>query len=181
MSTSRQPEAGSVTQFVRLLQIGIVLEEIAETRAARHARNADSIDGEVRAFLEDAAADSARHRRRIERLIERLDAATVRADGLGRVDGRTVDSGKIERLVDERDGTEQGFDGVLYDHLCSEETAYKFYDDLITAVENSAPECGVDRAHLLSVLEALRAEEAAGVEEVTELMQRKLYTGRRNP
>ena len=63
------------------------------------------------------------------------------------------------------------FDGVLYDQLCNEETAYKFYDDLIAAIEGSDVRFTIGRERLLSVLRAIREEEAEGVEEVTELME----------
>ena len=60
---------------------------------------------------------------------------------------------------------------MLYDQLCNEETAYKFYDDLITAIEGSDVRFTIGRERLLSVLRAIREEEAEGVEEVTELME----------
>lgn len=145
-------------QIVRLLQIGIVLEEIAEARAAKHARDADGIDSDVQAYLEDAATDSARHRTRVEELVDQLDADTVPFD-------------RIERLVEEQYEAEQEPDGVLYDQLCSEETAYKLYDDLITVIRAADTEVGLERDQLLAELESLRAEEAAGARVVVEFMQ----------
>ncbi|MGM0592532.1 MAG: ferritin-like domain-containing protein, partial [Halobacteriota archaeon] len=64
-------------------------------------------------------------------------------------------------------------DGVLYDQLCNEETAYKFYDDLISAIENSDASFSVDRDRLVSLLSDIRAEEAEGVETVTDIMERR--------
>ena len=66
---------------------------------------------------------------------------------------------------------DEDFDGVLYDQLCNEETAYKFYDDLIAAIEGSDVRFSIDRDRLLSVLEEIREEEKEGVEDVTELME----------
>ena len=65
------------------------------------------------------------------------------------------------------------FDGLLYDQLHSEESAYKFYDDLIEGIENSDAEFGVSRERLLETLEAIREEEAEGVERVTRLMEQE--------
>ncbi|MFB6160918.1 MAG: ferritin family protein [Haloferacaceae archaeon] len=151
-------------QLARLLQIGVVLEEVVEARAHRHYQSlaAGERDEVVAALLDDAAAESARHRERLEGLIGDLDAESVPYD-------------EIEALVSERYGQTrpEDFDGVLYDQLCNEETAYKFYDDLIEAVEASDARFAVDRDRLLSVLAEIRAEEAEGVEEVTDLMDRR--------
>ena len=145
-------------QLVRLLQIGVVLEEVVEARAAKYAAERDDIDPEVRTFLEEAAEESARHRERIEELVDELDAETIGFD-------------QIQRLVEEQYEAGGEFDGVLYDQLCNEETAYKFYDDLIEAIEASDVEFSIDRDRLLSELRAVRREEERGVEAVTALME----------
>ena len=147
-------------QLARLLQIGIVLEEVVEARAAKHAAEAEDIDEELRAFLREAAAESEGHRERLESLVEKLEAETIPFD-------------EIQALVEQQYEADQDFDGVLYDQLCNEETAYKFYDDLIEAVEASDASFSVDRAHLLAVLREIREEEAEGVEEVTKLMEER--------
>ena len=155
---SLQSPVASDHQLTRLLQIGVVLEEVVEARAAKHAREADDVDADVRAFLEDAATESAGHRDRLEALIDDLEAETIPFE-------------EIKTLVEEQYEAEGDFDGVLYDQLCNEETAYKFYDDLIEAIETSEASFGVDRDHLLAVLSEIREEEADGVEAVTELME----------
>jgi len=150
-------------QLARLLQIGIVLEEVVEARAHHHYQSLDAeLDEDVEALLADAAEESAEHRKRLEELI----------DGLG-VDSVPFD--EIESLVDARYGRTQpdDFDGVLYDQLCNEETAYKFYDDLIAAIEGSDAEFSIDRDELVETLEAIRSEEADGVSEVTAVMERR--------
>ncbi|WP_066418325.1 rubrerythrin [Halorubrum aethiopicum] len=150
-------------QLARLLQIGIVLEEVVEARAHHHYESLDAeLDEEVENLLSDAAEESAEHRARLEGLIEGLGVDSVPFD-------------EIESLVDARYGRTQpdDFDGVLYDQLCNEETAYKFYDDLIEAIEGADAEFSVDRDELLDTLEAIREEEAEGVSEVTEVMERR--------
>ena len=150
-------------QLARLLQIGIVLEEVVEARAHHHYRSLDAeLDAEVETLLEDAAAESADHRERLEALIESLGVDSVPFD-------------EIETLVDARYGRTkpEDFDGVLYDQLCNEETAYKFYDDLIEAIERSEAAFSLDREALIATLETIRAEEAEGVREVTEVMERR--------
>ena len=146
-------------QLARLLQIGIVLEEVIEARAAKHAVETDAeLDAELRDLLEEASAESADHRRQLETLVEDLDADTVPFE-------------EIQMLVEAQYEADEDFDGVLYDQLCNEETAYKFYDDLIGAIAASETSFGIDRKRLVDVLTTIREEEAAGVEDVTELME----------
>jgi rubrerythrin len=154
----------SDNQLVRLLQIGVVLEEVVEARAHRHVESLpeDRTDDEIRALLQEAAEESATHREMLEELITDLDAETVGYE-------------EIEELV--REGytgpDPEDFDGVLYDQLCNEETAYKFYDDLVGAIENSDVEFGIDRDRVLDTLERIRSEEKEGVEEVANVMERR--------
>ena len=157
---SLQSPVGSDHQLARLLQIGVVLEEVVEARAAKHAEESDDVSENVRAFLAEAAQESAVHRERLEDLVDDLDADTIPFE-------------EIKDLVEAQYEADQDFDWVLYDQLCNEETAYKFYDDLIEAVERSEASFGVDRAHLLTVLREIRAEEEAGVEAVTDLMEER--------
>ena len=147
-------------QLARLLQIGMVLEEVVEARVHKHHETLDEeeLGDEIVSLLGEAAEESAEHRRRLEELVDELDADPVAY-------------GEIEKLVAARYESDTDFDGVLYDQLCNEETAYKFYDDLITAIEGSDVRFTIGRERLLSVLRAIREEEAEGVEEVTELME----------
>ena len=144
-------------QLARLLQIGLVLEEVVEARAAKHTNTGD-LDDEVRAFLREAAAESATHRDRLGELVAELEADTVAFD-------------EVNQLVEARYESDEDFDGVLYDQLCNEETAYKFYEDLIEAVSHSEATFTIERDRLLSELRAIQREEEAGVEEVTRLME----------
>ncbi|MFC4358796.1 ferritin family protein [Halobium salinum] len=151
-------------QLARLLQIGVVLEEVVEARAYHNYQSlADEdrkLDPEIETLLEEAAEESADHRERLETVIDELDAESIPFED-------------IETLVEAKYGQTkpEDFDGVLYDQLCNEETAYKFYDDLIEAIEASDAEFSVDREHLLKELREIREEEAAGVEEVTQIME----------
>ena len=147
-------------QLARLLQIGVVLEEVVEARAGEHAEAMDVSDSEIEALLADAAEESAAHRDRLEDLIAELDADTIAFE-------------EIKALVAQQYEAEADFDGVLYDQLCNEETAYKFYDDLIAAVEDSDADFGVDRERVLETLRTIREEEAEGVEDVTRLMEER--------
>lgn len=147
-------------QLARLLQIGVVLEEVVEARAYEHSRTLSDLDPGTEELLEHAAKESAEHRERLTELVDELEAESVPFD-------------RIKPLVAEHYEADDDFDDVLYDQLCSEETAYKFYDDLIAAIESSDVEFSADRNRLVSVLEDIREEEAEGVEEVTQLMERK--------
>ena len=152
-----QPVA-SDHQLARLLQIGMVLEEVVEARANQHHSAGDDLDADIEDLLEHAAEESADHRDRLAALIDDLDAEQVPFE-------------QIEPLVAAHYERDRDTDGILYDQLCNEETAYKFYDDLIAAVESSAATFGIDRERLLDTLSTIRAEEAEGAEEVTRLME----------
>jgi rubrerythrin len=147
-------------QLARLLQIGMVLEEVVEARAGKHYETLpdESRDEAIETLLEHAATESARHRERLEELIDDLDADPVAYD-------------EIEQLVAARYEADTDTDGVLYDQLANEETAYKFYDDLVRAIENSDVRFSIDRDRLLDTLREIRADEEEGVEEVTRLME----------
>jgi rubrerythrin len=160
-------QVASDHQLARLLQIGVVLEEVVEARAYHHYRALESeseleLDPEIADLLEHASEESAEHRERLEALIDELDAESVPFD-------------EVETLVREQYGQSrpEDFDGVLYDQLAGEETAYKFYDDLIDAIEASEASFGIERRTLVETLAAIREEEADGVEEVTDIMQRR--------
>lgn len=161
-AVSRTQQITSDDQLARLLQIGIVLEEVVEARAHHHQTLDAELDEEVETLLADAAAESATHRERLETLIEGLGVDSVPFD-------------EVESLVDARYGRTrpEDFDGVLYDQLCNEETAYKFYDDLIDAIAGSEAAFSIDRTALLETLRSIREEEAEGVSEVTAVMERR--------
>jgi rubrerythrin len=147
-------------QLARLLQIGMVLEEVVEARAYEHYEALDDavLEVDIVTLLEEAADESAEHRKRLEALVDELDADAVAYE-------------EIEELVAARYESDTDFDGVLYDQLCNEETAYKFYDDLVAAIEGSDVRFSIARGPLLDTLREIREEEKEGVEEVTELME----------
>ena len=149
-------------QLARLLQIGMVLEEVVEARAHKHHETlgSEALDKDIVDLLKGAADESAEHRGRLESLVDELDADPVAY-------------GEIEKLVAAQYESDTDFDGVLYDQLCNEETAYKFYDDLITAIEGSDIEFTIDRGWLLETLQEIRRDERDGVEDVTALMERR--------
>ena len=158
----RTPAVESDAQLARLLQIAVVLEEVVEARAYKHYQGLpdDERDETIESFLETVSDRSADHRERLETLIEALD-------------GSSVSFSEIEELVAEQyshSGPED-FDGILYDQLHGEETSYKFYDDLIEAIEGTDREFGVDRDRLLATLKSIRKEEAGGVKRIAELME----------
>ncbi len=151
-------------QLARLLQIGVVLEEVVEARAVNHYQEliTDHDSDAIAAVLEEAAEESAEHREQLEGLIDQLDADSIPFE-------------EIELLVEERYGRSkpEDFDDVLYDQLASEETAYKFYDDVLAAIDESDAHYSIEREELIETLEWIRKEEAEGVEEVTDLMERR--------
>ena len=149
-------------QLARLLQIGIVLEEVVEARAQHHTETLEEPDDEIEALLVEAAEESALHRERLEAIVDELDVDTIPYEEIN-----TLVEAKYAQTKPE------DFDGLLYDQLCNEETAYKFYDDLIGAIRASDVPFSIDRDRLLETLVAIREEEADGVEAVTKIMERR--------
>lgn len=152
-------------QLVRLLQLGVVLEEVVEARAGHHYQSLSpaeraELDPAIHELLTEAREESAEHRNRLQGLIEQLDAETVPAD-------------HVEQRVHDRYSRTKpdDFDDILYDQLHAEESAYKFYDDLIGAIQESDVAFDIDRDALLTALDDIRQEEAEGVEEITALME----------
>lgn len=149
-------------QLARLLQIGMVLEEVVEARAHKHYETLpeEERDESIRGLLDHAVEESSNHRSQLEELVSELEADPVAYE-------------EIETLVAARYESDTDTDGVLYDQLANEETAYKFYDDLISAVEGSDVQFSIDRDRLLETLRGIRDDEAEGVEEVTQLMEER--------
>jgi rubrerythrin len=150
-------------QLARLLQIAVVLEEVVEARASAHYRSLSEearadLDEDVAALLEHAAEESAAHREELEALIAELEAESVPYE-------------EIEELVRAQYGAPDDFDGILYDQLSGEETAYKYYDDLVDAIEDSDATFSVDTGEVLATLRSIRDDEEAGVQRVTEVME----------
>jgi rubrerythrin len=160
--SSLSARVDSDAQLARLLQIGVVLEEVVEARAHRHYQSLPESerDDDIEALLSDASEESAEHRERLEAVIKDLDADSIPFE-------------EVKALVAESYGQTgpEDFDGVLYDQLHGEETAYKFYDDLVDAIEASDAEFGVDRDAVLDTLRDIRESEAQGVEAVAKLME----------
>ena len=155
-------------KLARLLQIGVVLEEVVEARAAKHFETLSpderaAMDPAIQDLLAEAREESAEHRGRLEDLIDDLDAETVPFEEV-----QTLVEGQYARTGPE------DFDDILYDQFHGEESAYKFYDDLVTAIEEGDATFSVDREQVISTLAAIRDEEEAGVREVTELMEERV-------
>ncbi|MFW5949752.1 MAG: ferritin-like domain-containing protein [archaeon] len=153
----REP-IGSDHQLARLLQIGVVLEEVIEARSNKHHQSSARLDPALEALLEDAIERAKTHRERLESLIANLDAESVAYE-------------EIEPLVEAQYQVDQDFDDIIYDQLCNAETAYKFFDDLLGAIEESEDRFGIEYERLRSVVHALRESEARGVEDVADLME----------
>ena len=151
-------------QLARVLQIGVVLEELVEARAYEHYRSlaeeADEVDEAVEELLLEAREESGEHREYLEALIEDLEA-------------ESIPYGEIEALVREKYGGSkpETIDGVLEDQLTSEQTAYTFYDGVIASIESGEADFSIDRERLVEVLRRIQAEEAEGVEEVSAVIE----------
>jgi len=161
VSTGRAVESDE--RLARVLQVGVVLEELVEARAYEHYRSlaeeGERIDEEIEEMLLEAREESGEHRERLETLIDDLAA-------------ESVPFAEIEALVQEKYGRSkpESIDEVLADQHASEETAFNYYDGVIDAIEASETDFGLDRDRLLATLRDIRAEEAEGAEEVKEVI-----------
>ena len=149
-------------QLARVLQVGVVLEELVEARAYEHYRalaEETEVEPDVEELLLEANEESREHRDRLAALVEDLEA-------------ESLPHGEIEALVREKYGRSapDSIEAVLYDQRASEETAYNYYDGVIAAIEAGDADFSIDRDRLLSVLRDIRAEEAEGAEEVDEVI-----------
>ncbi|MFB6162873.1 MAG: ferritin-like domain-containing protein [Halococcoides sp.] len=152
MSVARSID--SAHQFARLVQIGVVLEELVETRAQSQASVADD---PVRAHLERAGATAAEHRTRLLAILDAVASDPGPAE-------------ELQTLVQHQYEADQEFDHVLYDHLCNVETAYKFYADLLAALESSTVELPADEGAIVDRIAHLKADERRAVEATTDLL-----------
>lgn len=141
-------------ELIRLLQIGYVLEGIGEARSSRH--DACTVaDRATRRLLAEARTESRRHRGRLEGLLESLGAESASPQHIA-----TLVESRYDRAdLDSRDD-------VLRDQVCSELSAYRFYDSLLAVVEESGADLGIDRDEVVPVLERIRDEELEGIREI---------------
>ncbi|MDY6776150.1 MAG: hypothetical protein SV253_08800 [Halobacteria archaeon] len=115
--------------LVRLLQMGVVIEEYAEEKSAVISGRAAQNDY-IQEILLEALDESQTHR---DTLIDLID--DLRADGT-RMDARHIEElvrEKVERSEIDAETDEQ----ALREQLRSERLAYSFYDTLIDACENT--------------------------------------------
>ncbi|AWB27864.1 rubrerythrin [Halococcoides cellulosivorans] len=144
----------SVHQFARLIQIGVVLEELVETRARAQT---GAVEEPIRSHLEAAAATAAEHRTRLLGVLDAIDADHGPAE-------------ELQTLVQHRYEADQEFDHVLYEHLCNVETAYKFYEDLSEALDASTVALSVEGEAIPDRIAHLMADERRTVEATTDLL-----------
>jgi hypothetical protein len=154
---SLQTSKASNRQIVRVLQICLVLEEVVEARATRQATRTGDADSELRTHLRETAAEAARHRKQVAKLVERTDANTVPFED-------------VERLVADQFEADSAFEDVLYDQLCYAETTYKLYDDLVMTIEGPGTDFGNAGDEIVRVLGDIRTEKALSIRRLLELM-----------
>ncbi|MDY7082901.1 MAG: hypothetical protein SXQ77_10985 [Halobacteria archaeon] len=150
--------------LVRLLQMGVVIEEYAEEKSARILGMSadDELTSEI---LADSKDESKEHRDKLVSLIEGVSDSDV-------------DKREVERLV--RDAVERtvsepaGSDEALRQQLKSERLAYEFYDSLIEACRKSegyidmSPE---ELERVVSQIEEIRDDEREDAEKLESMLQ----------
>ncbi|ERH13438.1 MAG: hypothetical protein J07HB67_02477 [halophilic archaeon J07HB67] len=158
-------------RLARLLQIGVVLEEMVEAGAYHHVRRREvELDEPVAALLEEAATESARHRERLEALITELDADSVAYE-------------EIQTLVEAQyapptSSTTYCTTSCVTRRRRTSSTTIswvRWVRPTTTRVVRWPTETNfsLDRDRLVATLREIRAEEADGVETVTNMMERR--------
>ncbi|MFB6283920.1 MAG: hypothetical protein ABEK59_08325 [Halobacteria archaeon] len=124
-SLEGRPVALQSKDMVRLLQMGVVIEEYAEEKSAYML--ADAFDGTTRNVLDESREESMEHRDMLLELIERHKS-------------REIDEDRIESLVKKAiESTEtrpESRNEALSKQRDSEMLAYSFYDNVVEALEN---------------------------------------------
>ncbi len=142
--------------LARLLQVGVVIEEYAEEKSARLL--ADSVDDDVRDTLLESLEESTEHRDRLVELVSRVGADVDPETVEERV--RDAVEASVEEPADEVEALER--------QLESELMAYEFYDDVLTAIDDSDFGC-MDRDtvdEVTSTLSEIRDDELEDAREI---------------
>ncbi len=162
--TSTEMEGGipDSRALARLLQIGVVIEEYAEEKSARLL--SDDVDSEAREALLDSLRESEEHRDRLVELVS-LVGADVDPETVEERVKEAVES-EVEEPDDEREALEQ--------QLESELLAYRFYDNVLDAIDGSDLGC-MDSAtvdEVSSTLDEIRDDELEDARELERRLER---------
>lgn len=147
--------------LIRLLQIGVVIEEYAEEKSAFIL--SVSLDDEfTQDILFDSLVESETHRNSLLELIRELDGS--------------VDVDEVERLVEDavRSSVHQpeGRDDALEEQLRSERLAYNYYNSLIDACRNSRENLDNEVIdNVLRILEDIREDELEDAQKLEKILE----------
>lgn len=148
--------------LMRLLQMGVVIEEYAEEKSA-FILGTTAEDEFIHDVLFDSLVESETHRDMLIKLMDEIGE-------------NTVDKGMIEELVKESVessiGELESDEEILREQLRSEKLAYNFYDNLIEACRNSRSNIREEKLErVLSTLEDIREDEAEDAQKIEEILK----------
>lgn len=150
--------------IVRLLQVGYVLEAIVEGRSGQH-RNSlptgPSGTHLAQSLLAEVNEESRRHREQLTSILESLNAEPPCAE--------TV-SGLVKTNYEFTHATTGA---ILYDQLCSELSAFRYYDGVHEWLidERARLDLPVPPAVVLATVEDIRQEEREGFHDVLDAIE----------
>lgn len=149
--------------LVRLLQVGVVIEEYAEEKSA-YMLGESVDDGFTREVLADSREESREHR---DRLLE-----LIRDVGSSGVDGDAVEAlvrEAVEGSVDEPGSRRE----ALRAQLRSERLAYDYYDGLIDALRNSEALDQELVSRVVGTLDEIRMDELEDARELEKILNQE--------
>lgn len=148
--------------LVRLLQVGVVIEEYAEEKSA-YMLSAAVDDEFAEDVLMDSRDESREHRETLLELISEIDGSGFEADAVEAVVREAVEA-SVPRPGDRREALET--------QLRSERLAYDYYDRLIEALRASDLEREVV-GRVVETLEEIREDELEDARELEEILNQE--------
>ncbi len=150
--------------LVRLLQIGVVIEEYAEEKSA-FILGLSVEDEDTKEMLMESLEESETHRDRLIELIERLDSGDTDRERIEQVVSSAIED-KITPPYSREDALKQ--------QLKSESLARDFYDSLIDGIVNSGDNLDIENLdEILDTLRDIREDEAEDAEKLEKELEMK--------
>lgn len=149
--------------LVRLLQVGVVIEEYAEEKSA-YMLSAAVDDEFAEDVLSDSRMESREHRDRLLELIDEIEGSGLEVDAVEAVVREAVEA-SVREPSDRREALET--------QLRSERLAYDYYDRLIEALRTAEDLDKEVLGRVVSTLEEIREDELEDAMELEEILNQE--------
>jgi len=151
-------------RIARFLQVGYVLEAIVEGRCSEHHDHLPMDQPSTsltRNLLAEAQSESRRHREQIASILEELNKKSPPLE--------TVST----RIETNYERTYDKIEAVLYDQLCSEFSAFQYYDSVHEWLvkDRSCLDLSISPDKVITIVKDIRQEEQEGVYDVLDAIE----------